>query len=491
MTGVAALGLQMLMACTTMSRVRRSSKPWTDREPGIQTGVDVLETAAGSMPMTYGFLRPAVFLPADAAEWSGELRRAVLLHELAHVRRGDVATQMIARLALTLHWWNPLAWTAWRQFLKEREHAADDLVLAAGERASDYAGHLLQMARSRQSAPALAWAAVCMAGCSQLEGRLVAILDARTRRSAAGRASAIAAALAALVVVTPLAAIRGEQPAAVKAAILAMAPQPAEPLPQPPAPAVRQPDTPARSVAYGVGLLKIADLEHKRYRDGEAEAFYAKAAAVLGDRPEAAPAWLYLGIRKRDPEQAIECLRKAERLDAAQAGPARMWMAIMHERLRQPEAAEALYKSALQVEKAESPDSRSTLRLYARLLKQQGRDDEARSLERQSATAHPPATAGPGVFRVGNGVKPPALLSKVEPQYSDEARAAKFQGTVIIYAEIGTDGHAYNLQVLRGLGLGLDEKAVDAINRWRFRPGSKDGNPVPVSATIEVNFRLL
>jgi periplasmic protein TonB len=98
---------------------------------------------------------------------------------------------------------------------------------------------------------------------------------------------------------------------------------------------------------------------------------------------------------------------------------------------------------------------------------------------------------GGGVFRVGGGVTAPSLLSKVEPEYSEEARRAKYQGTVVLYVEVYPDGKAHNLKVLRSLGLGLDEKAIEAVNKWRFRPGYKDGKPVPVQATIEVNFRLL
>jgi len=98
---------------------------------------------------------------------------------------------------------------------------------------------------------------------------------------------------------------------------------------------------------------------------------------------------------------------------------------------------------------------------------------------------------GGGVFRVGGGVTAPSLLSKVEPEYSEEARRAKYQGTVVLYVEVFPDGKAHNLKVLRSLGLGLDEKAIEAVNKWRFRPGFKDGKPVPVQATIEVNFRLL
>ena len=85
----------------------------------------------------------------------------------------------------------------------------------------------------------------------------------------------------------------------------------------------------------------------------------------------------------------------------------------------------------------------------------------------------------------------PSLAYKVEPQYTDEARAAKYQGTAIIAVEIGPDGIARNMKVVRSLGLGLDEKAVQAISQWHFNPGTKDGEPITVAATIEVNFRLL
>ena len=135
----------------------------------------------------------------------------VLLHELAHVRRGDVATHLMARVALSLYWWNPLAWTAWREFLKERERAADDLVLNSGAGATEYAGHLLEVARTMQAAPATAWAAIAMARPSQLEGRLMAILDSRRNRQQPGRLAAAVAALLAIAVVAPVAAVQSQE----------------------------------------------------------------------------------------------------------------------------------------------------------------------------------------------------------------------------------------------------------------------------------------
>ncbi len=98
---------------------------------------------------------------------------------------------------------------------------------------------------------------------------------------------------------------------------------------------------------------------------------------------------------------------------------------------------------------------------------------------------------GGGLYRIGGGVSAPTVLFKVEPEYSEEARKAKYQGTVVLYIEVDTNGHPRNLRVVRSLGLGLDEKAMEAVEKWKFRPAYKDGRPVPVAATIEVNFRLL
>jgi TonB family protein len=98
---------------------------------------------------------------------------------------------------------------------------------------------------------------------------------------------------------------------------------------------------------------------------------------------------------------------------------------------------------------------------------------------------------GGGVYRVGGGVTAPAVLYKIDPEYSEEARKAKYSGTVVLYIEVDQTGHAKNLRVVKGIGLGLDEKAIEAVTKWRFKPGLKDGKPVVVAAHIEVNFRLL
>jgi periplasmic protein TonB len=97
---------------------------------------------------------------------------------------------------------------------------------------------------------------------------------------------------------------------------------------------------------------------------------------------------------------------------------------------------------------------------------------------------------GGGAYRVGGGVSPPRPIYSPDPEFSEEARKAKYQGTVVLYVVVGPDGRTHDVRVQRSLGLGLDEKAIEAIRKWRFEPGRKDGTPVAVAVSIEVNFQL-
>ena len=85
----------------------------------------------------------------------------------------------------------------------------------------------------------------------------------------------------------------------------------------------------------------------------------------------------------------------------------------------------------------------------------------------------------------------PSIIHKVEPEYSEEARKAKWQGAVMLSIVVDEKGVPQEIKVVHSLGLGLDQKAIEAVQKWRFKPGLKDGKAVPVSANIEVNFRLL
>jgi TonB family protein len=97
---------------------------------------------------------------------------------------------------------------------------------------------------------------------------------------------------------------------------------------------------------------------------------------------------------------------------------------------------------------------------------------------------------GGGVFKVGGGVSAPRAVFTPDPEYSEEARKAKFQGTCVLWLVVGPDGHPRDIRVARTLGLGLDEKAIEAVKQWKFEPAMKDGKPVAVMINVEVSFRL-
>jgi periplasmic protein TonB len=97
---------------------------------------------------------------------------------------------------------------------------------------------------------------------------------------------------------------------------------------------------------------------------------------------------------------------------------------------------------------------------------------------------------GGGAYSIGGGVTGPRVIYAPEPEFSEEARKTKHQGTVVLWLIVGADGRTRDVRVLQSLGMGLDEKALEALRHWRFEPGQKDGIPVAVQVNVEVNFRL-
>jgi TonB family protein len=97
---------------------------------------------------------------------------------------------------------------------------------------------------------------------------------------------------------------------------------------------------------------------------------------------------------------------------------------------------------------------------------------------------------GPGIYHVGDGVSPPRAIYTPEPEFSEEARKAKYQGVVVLNIIVGVDGRVHSPRVVRSLGMGLDEKALEGVKTWKFDPSKKDGRPVAVEMNIEVAFNL-
>ena len=215
--GASLVALPMVLGHVRVWRLSKTAKPanggvWgalasiLPAQVGLAGRVRIMVSERASMPMAFGIVNPTVLLPANAEQWPAERRRDVMLHELAHVARRDCLTQLIAQAACAVYWFDPLVWLASRALRGERERACDDAVVRAGARPSEYATHLLQVARDLRVPRTTALATVCMARRSQLSDRLLAILDERRNRRSVSRRFAVPAWLVALLILIPAAA---------------------------------------------------------------------------------------------------------------------------------------------------------------------------------------------------------------------------------------------------------------------------------------------
>ena len=219
-----AVGATMILAYAISGAIgarwiRRSATaveaPWVDEAQTlaevfeIPGPVVVAESRSVNMPIVCGIWRPLIVMPVDAAQWSNERRRFVLLHELAHIKRRDCLTQSLAQVLCAAYWFNPIVWLAARRMRAERERACDDFVLAAGEKGPDYAAHLLDIAKTAQHRRMSPLVGLAMARPSQLEGRLLAILDPAIRRSST-LYTRVASLAFVLLIAVPVGAVRLE-----------------------------------------------------------------------------------------------------------------------------------------------------------------------------------------------------------------------------------------------------------------------------------------
>ena len=182
------------------------AREWARSRLLLDAPVRLLVSGEVAMPLAAGVLRPTVLMPEEAEGWPDARRRAVLLHELAHVKRRDIVPHLMAWVVCAVWWFHPLAWSAARRMRSESEKACDDLVLKVGTRASRYADDLLDIVTRAGTVRAPA-AVVPLAQRSEFEGRILAILEPDRRRQAASVTHAALVALAVALFAVPLAAV--------------------------------------------------------------------------------------------------------------------------------------------------------------------------------------------------------------------------------------------------------------------------------------------
>lgn len=396
---------------------------------GIARPVQILLSAdPGSMPLTWGFVRPRILLLTGAMEWSPERRRTVLSHELAHIARHDWLAQIFAELTRAIYWFHPLVWFAAAKLRSESERACDDSVLNSGVDPSHYANQLLELARILKNAHRGWSTALAIARPTNLERRFIAMLNPNLNRGGISRRTGLLLKVAALCLLLPLAALRlpGQNlsgkftgtifdisDATVPNATIVMTNHKANTIDM---------TTSNAEGNFVFNALPAGDYEMKVLKPGFAT-YLAPQVVLEPGRDAAQNAKLQMGILTDTVDVKAEGSAKA-----AQAA----------------EAAEAEAKSKV-------------MRI-----------------------------------RIGGNVEAAKVITKVQPIYPESAKAAGAQGSVLLHAVVSKDGRPLSLQVMNSqVNPDLARAAVEAVSQWRYQPTLLNGDPVEVDTTIQVKFTLL
>ena len=479
LVGSAIFLLPMAMGMWQVRRLRRSGVVWQRgqslvgalaREMGIDRRVKVVLHEGVAGPMTCGIFRPGIVLPPDAEHWDEEDVNRALIHELEHVRRGDWAVHLLARTVCAAYWFHPLAWVALRQLTLQAERACDDAVLGRSE-ATAYADQLVMLAQRLSVAaksPALG-----MANRADLSARVGAVLNSRQRRGRAGALQVAATFVTAALfigIVAPLRMVAAPQnpvasvPALTVAAppvVLAQAAAPRNVAPQVAiAPAPRPADIVAPMQFGDNVMLVITDISVTD----------ANGSAVENLHPEDF-------VVTEDGEPQTISVFEFQKLSGVPQGT---------------EGVQSYYIAGYYTTNQMLDDQYR--KLAVKLRNDSGYKVDYRAgyySGRPGATGIGPAVRTEISKNFGPGFVSPVLISKTDPQYSEQARKAKYSGSVILSVDVDASGEVIGTHLIRPLGMGLDKKAVEAVTQWKFRPGTKDGKPVPMQVQLEVNFRLL
>ena len=416
---------------------------------GLGRGVDLLLGPRPGLVATWGWRRPVVMLPVSASEWSAERMHVVLLHELAHVRRGDWVLQMSAEALRCVWWFNPLAWAVRARLRRESEHAADDLVLARGVPAATCAGHLVELVKEVRKHRRTWLPAPAMARPSHLEQRLSAMLNPRTNRRSMTRLARFGS-LGVLVSASLVVAALHVGPVS------------------------------ASHFVESIG--NAVEQEQPAEPSSERRAAIAAAVAAAVEAAAASRSAESIGSAVEQEQPAFQIELSSEQIAA---------LAAAVKAAAASRSAESIGNAVEQEQPAE-PSSEQIAELVARAAALQ-EQLQAVLDEMQVLLGDSDRSAGGSnsnePLRIGDGIRPPAKIVNADPVYPPEARDARVQGVVILEATISRTGEVSDVEVLRSVPL-LDEAAVAAVRQWRYEPTLVDGEPVSILMTLTINFQL-
>jgi TonB family protein len=397
-------------------------------ELGLRRPVQLLETEHPALLLTWGMFRPKILLPRAAREWSESLCRVVLSHEFAHIRRNDWFVQLLAEFIRCVYWFNPLAWLAASRLRQDSEQACDDAVIGGGVAGSDYAGHLLHLARAARASSPIWLPAPAMARLSSLERRIGAMLDDGISRRSISTTTRLTAASAVVTVTVLLAgvAVIAQSFATLSGSVI---------------------DPTNRILPNATLLLTNAQTQSK---------YEVRSDSTGRFEFVGLPAGRYI-------------------LEATQPGFASFkWeMTISGQRLQKDIALEvgSLQETITVMARpravtATPPPPRPAPRLAA-----------GRTAEKCMPSA------------VGGNLVPPAKHVDVKPVYPGDLAQASVGGVVILDARIQPEGDVGEVSVLTSAHPALDAAAIDAVRQWRFTPTLLNCEPIEVKMNVKVSFR--
>jgi TonB family protein len=402
--------------------------------------------------MTWGVGHPHVVLPLDTEHWSDERRRAVLAHELAHVRRRDWLIQILAEVVCAVYWFHPLFWFAYRRLRSQSEHACDDVVVNLGVDAGDYAAHLLQIVRAARIDDRVWRSALAMARSSQLEERFAALLVPAPNRRPVGAGQVAAVAAIALTSIVPLAAM-GLAPlldATIHVQTTSL-PQALDafiaPVDDHPASAIRRvrtvdgsaPDGTITTTTPEVVAYTTPPLYSDEARRRHIEGVVTIAARIGADGRVTAPR-VVSGLGFGLDQNALVAMRQWQFRAGTRGGsPVEMLAEIEIEFNLRNEAMNELIANDM-------------------------------------------------ATRIGPDVTPPRIIRRVHVPASPDAGVERRAGTVVLDVVLLEDGSPKIVRIIQSVTPQLDERAVGAFEQWRFSPAMKAGRAVKVRLQADITF---
>jgi TonB family protein len=521
-----------------LQRLRRASLAATDEDAAAQAGVEIRYGSDLGQPVTFGLRRPVILLPLALRSQPLPIRRAVIEHELWHVRRGDWRWLVAEECVRAVLWFHPGITWAISQIQRTREEVVDQLTVRSTSSRRHYLEALLAFADAPPLHPAAPFARR-----RHLFHRMVLISREAAMSSKRTIATCVAMTGAVLiggwygVSAFPLAS-RPVPPAESAQSTQTRDRRPGEAGP----PTAREQELRQTVAAEPSleGYLDLAKMQESRGALPDAEDTLQQAVAAL---PDAAAAMQALGrfySRNGRPDMAMHTLHQLAAARPGDPGAQHLAAAFAEEQLRQnpnltasqrlelidaaladedralaiaPDYFDALViKSVLLRHKAGIASDtalRAQLVAEADTLRQRGMAVRQANpgpvryggnMPGQAPPPPPPPPPPPSAFEgvmvdgqmpvhIGGEIKPPSKLKNVAARYPPEALAAKVQGVVILELLVDAQGTVRDLKVMRSVPM-LDEAAMEAVRQWTFTPTLLNGNPVPVLLTVTVNFTL-